>query len=132
MSHYVLRRGKYWEEYDHDPSNRGRKRFIRYWGRVNPNDPQARMAQMLDTAERKAAEIDAAQRARFGETATERREREEAETRFSPQTFLEETTLPQLLQSPPKMMHHLTRSLLSLRASLTLRFKLFKLHTYLR
>ena len=70
-----------------------RKRYLHYIGKRS-SDPQARMAQMLDTAERKAEEIDAYQRAAFGETGAERAERLKEEARFSPQAFLEETRGP--------------------------------------
>ena len=91
MSHFILKRGKYWEEYENMPGERGKKRFVRYWGRIAPPGTPQRMAQMLDTAQRLAEKIDAEQREMFGETASERREREEEEAKFCPARFLEQT-----------------------------------------
>ena len=72
MAHLINRRG-YWslETSYRDPvTGKPRKRYLHYIGKRS-SDPQARMAQMLDTAERKAEEIDAYQRAAFGETGAE-------------------------------------------------------------
>jgi hypothetical protein len=49
---------------------------------------------MIATAERKGAEIDEAQRAKYGETNSERQERLREEAKFSQEKFLEETTGP--------------------------------------
>lgn len=48
---------------------------------------------MIATAERKGAEIDEAQRAKYGESNAERRSRLEDEARFSPQKFLQESVV---------------------------------------
>jgi hypothetical protein len=53
-----------------------------------------RQDRALATAERMAAEIDAYQRAKFGETGEERAARETKENRFDQGTFLEETQGP--------------------------------------
>jgi hypothetical protein len=89
MTHYILKRGRYWEEYASVPGKRGKKRFIAYHGTTHPD---ARREQMLATADRKADEIAAWQRAEFGESGEERAARVEAEARFSAQKFLEGTT----------------------------------------
>lgn len=72
---------------------RVRSVFVAYLGKRS-DEPDARLAQMLDTAERKAEEVDAMQRERFGETGAERAERVASEARFSVGEFLEETTGP--------------------------------------
>lgn len=98
MAYKVLVKGKYWEEREsfRDPvTGKPRSRFLRYIGKRN-SDPQARMAQMVDTAERKGAAIDEAQRAMNGETNAERQAREREEAKFSQEKFLEETKGPAL------------------------------------
>ncbi len=39
-THYVLKRGRYWEEWEsyRDARRRPRKRFIKYWGQRDPRD----------------------------------------------------------------------------------------------
>src|SRR4051812_39819317 len=66
MSHYVLKRGKYWEEYEsyRDERGRPRKRFLRYlgilgdidWKATLQGDPEDRA---MAVAERLGAEADA-------------------------------------------------------------------------
>ena len=97
MAHLVCRRGKYWSlEISVRVGKKVRKQRLAYYGTQKPSDPHARMAQMLDTAERKAEAVDAMQKATFGETASERRAREDEEAKFSQQKFMEETTSPAL------------------------------------
>jgi hypothetical protein len=70
-----------------------RKRTLAYYGRQKPGDTQARMEQMLSTAERKAEAIDARQRRDFGETGAERQERTAEEAKFSQEAFLQESVV---------------------------------------
>lgn len=92
MAHYVLRKGRYLSlEESYRENGKVRKRILKYFGTRRPSDPQARYEQMIATAERKGAEIDDAQRAKYGESNAERRERLEDKARFSPKAFLEAT-----------------------------------------
>lgn len=92
MAHVVCRKGRYYSlEESYREGKRVRKRTLFYFGTRRPSDPQARYEQMIATAERKAEEIDAMQREKFGETASELRERLEDEARFAPKDFLEAT-----------------------------------------
>jgi hypothetical protein len=112
MSEHTIYKRKgtalYAEVYSNIPGKRGGKKFVRYIGRVfgpfrfgpRATDLDARMAQMLDTAERKADEIAAEQREKYGETAEERRARLEDQVRFSPQAFLEETNSAEIALEP--------------------------------
>lgn len=94
MAHHVIRRGKYHSiEESYRENGKVRKRVLRYLGTRRSDDPQARMQQMLDTAESKGQEIDEAQRAKYGETASERQERAREEAAFSQQSFLDSTAL---------------------------------------
>lgn len=80
MSHFVLKRGRYWEEWDNVPGQRGKKRFVKYWGRRSPfetvvDDFEQQQERAYASAMRQANKIDAYQLATFGETGAERRER---------------------------------------------------------
>lgn len=93
MPHYVCRKGKYWslEASVRVPGKKNPvKKRLAYFGTRNPNEDQAqaRYQQMLATAERKGREWDDYQRREYGETASERKEREEEEAKFSPKDFL--------------------------------------------
>jgi len=94
LVHYVCRKGKYWslEASVRVPGKKHPiKKRLAYFGTRRPSDPQARYEQMIATAERKGAEIDEAQKERYGETNAERSERLKEEAKFSPQKFLEAT-----------------------------------------
>jgi hypothetical protein len=71
-----------------------KKRRLAYFGTRRPDDPQARYEQMIATAERKGAEIDEAQREKYGETNAERQAREKEEAKFSQEKFLQESVVP--------------------------------------
>ena len=95
MAHVVCRKGRYYSlEESYREGKKVRKRTLFYFGTRRPSDPQARYEQMIATAERKAEEVDAMQREKFGETASEKRERLEDETQFAPKAFLEATMAP--------------------------------------
>ena len=107
MAHLVCRRGKYWSlEISVRVGKKVRKQRLAYYGTRKPSDPEARMAQMLDTAERKAEEWDDYQRKEFGETASERRTREDEEATFSQQEFLGETSAPVDTDDAPVSQSH--------------------------
>jgi hypothetical protein len=92
MAHLVCRRGKYWSiEESFRENGKVKKRVLKYLGARRSDDPQIRMQQMLDTAERRGAEIDEAQRQLYGETSAERQERVREEAKFSQEKFLEAT-----------------------------------------
>jgi hypothetical protein len=92
VAHIVCRQGRYYSlEESYREGKKVKKRTLAYYGTRKPSDPQARMEQMLATAERKAEAIDEAQRREFGETAAERQEREKEEAKFSQEKFLGET-----------------------------------------
>ncbi|MDR6305227.1 hypothetical protein GGQ85_002947 [Nitrobacter vulgaris] len=95
MSHLVCRRGKYWSiEESYRENGKVKKRVLRYLGARRSDDPQIRMQQMLDTAERKAEAIADRQRAEFGETGAERQSRLKEEAKFSSERYLEATCAP--------------------------------------
>lgn len=92
MAHLVCRRGKYWSiEESYRENGKVKKRVLKYLGTRRSDDPQVRMQQMLDTAERKGEEINEAQRQLYGETNAERQERVREEAKFSQEKFLEAT-----------------------------------------
>jgi hypothetical protein len=65
-----------------------------------PGGVTDRRDRALATAERMAKEIDAYQRATFGETGDERASREAKEKQFDQDKFLEETQTPDAKESP--------------------------------
>jgi hypothetical protein len=95
MMHYVCRGEKYWLlEHSYREGKKVRKRTLAYYGTRKPSDPEARMEQMLATADRKAEAIADEQRARFGETAEKHSKRLKEEAKFSQKKFLEQTSVP--------------------------------------
>jgi hypothetical protein len=76
MAQHMINRRGYWslEQSYRDENGKPRKRILQYFGRSTPEE------RALDSALRIGRETEALQKKMFGETAVERREREQAKS----------------------------------------------------